>query len=51
MHSQEFDEASLPPQLSALVAKVRSMPGLKLGKLRDVTINYRHSGFLRLVEY
>ncbi|KAF5835226.1 hypothetical protein DUNSADRAFT_7715 [Dunaliella salina] len=43
-----FDESKIPPKLAALVSRVRALPGLRLGPLRDITINYRHSGFLRL---
>mgnify|MGYP001807559592 CR=1 FL=1 len=32
----------------AAADRLRALPGLRLGRLRDVTINYRHSGFLRL---
>ncbi|KAL6758998.1 hypothetical protein V8C86DRAFT_2583140 [Haematococcus lacustris] len=50
-YAEELDEVSLPPQLKALVARVRSRCaacGQMLGPLRDVTLNARHSGFLRL---
>jgi hypothetical protein len=45
---QDFQGDQLPPQLQRLVARVREVTGIK-GPLRDVTINYRHSTFLRLV--
>ncbi len=47
--AQECDEAALPPRLRALVQRVRALPGIRLGPLRDVTINYRHSRYFRLV--
>lgn len=47
-YGDAFDESQLPPMLARLVAQVRSIPGLQLGRLRDVTINYRRAGFLRL---
>ncbi len=34
--------------MQAAADRLRELPGLRLGPLRDVTINYRHSGFLRL---
>lgn len=47
-YGDTFDESKLPPALQQLANKVRSIPGLHLGALRDVTINYRHSYFFRL---
>jgi hypothetical protein len=42
-----FDEARLPPALGALAARIRALPGLRLGPLRDVTINHRQHHFYR----
>ncbi|KAG2427968.1 hypothetical protein HXX76_011955 [Chlamydomonas incerta] len=47
-YGDELDESSLPPSIKAAADRLRALPGLRLGRLRDVTINYRHSGFLRL---
>lgn len=47
-YGDDFDETKLPLALQRLVARVRSLPGLQLGPLRDVTINFRRHGFLRL---
>eukprot|EP00201_Polytomella_parva_P000008 CAMPEP_0175039652 /NCGR_PEP_ID=MMETSP0052_2-20121109/735_1 /TAXON_ID=51329 ORGANISM="Polytomella parva, Strain SAG 63-3" /NCGR_SAMPLE_ID=MMETSP0052_2 /ASSEMBLY_ACC=CAM_ASM_000194 /LENGTH=316 /DNA_ID=CAMNT_0016301593 /DNA_START=28 /DNA_END=978 /DNA_ORIENTATION=+ len=38
----------LPPNIKKIADRIRAIPGLNLGKLRDVTINYRHSHFFRL---
>ncbi|KAG2495112.1 hypothetical protein HYH03_006722 [Edaphochlamys debaryana] len=47
-YREALDEAALPPQIRACCQRLRSLPGLRLGRLNDVTLNYRHSGFLRL---
>mmetsp|Transcript_28784 Transcript_28784/g.63427 ORF Transcript_28784/g.63427 Transcript_28784/m.63427 type:complete len:338 (-) Transcript_28784:496-1509(-) len=47
-YGDHFDEKQLPPRLRQLTQRIRSIPGLRLGKLRDVTLNYRHSHFFRL---
>ncbi|KXZ49205.1 hypothetical protein GPECTOR_22g795 [Gonium pectorale] len=47
-YGDELDESTLPPAIKAAADRIRSLPGLRLGRLRDVTVNYRHSGFLRL---
>ncbi|PNH11031.1 hypothetical protein TSOC_002187, partial [Tetrabaena socialis] len=47
-YGDTMDEAALPPAIRAAACRIRSLPGLRLGRLRDVTINYRHSSFLRL---
>ena len=41
------DEAALPPALRALAARLRALPGMRLGRLRDVTVNYRRARFFR----
>jgi len=46
-YGDSFDESSLPPQLKRLAERVKQLPGLRLGALRDVTINYRHNQFYR----
>ncbi len=39
----------VPPCPPGQVAqRIRQLPGLQLGPLRDVTVNWRHGGFLRL---
>jgi len=48
-YGDAFDEAALPPAIKALVARARAAPGAPpLGRLRDVTVNFREGGFLRL---
>ncbi|PNW82794.1 hypothetical protein CHLRE_06g294500v5 [Chlamydomonas reinhardtii] len=47
-YGDDLDEAALPTSIKAAADRLRALPGLRLGRLRDVTINYRHSGFLRL---
>lgn len=47
-YGDNFNESKLPPSLSKLVSRVREIPGVQLGELRDVTVNYRHSYFFRL---
>ncbi|EFJ49625.1 hypothetical protein VOLCADRAFT_89537 [Volvox carteri f. nagariensis] len=47
-YGDTFDESALPPTIKATVDRIRALPGLRLGRLRDVTLNWRHSSFLRL---
>ncbi|KAI8470665.1 MAG: hypothetical protein J3K34DRAFT_419969 [Monoraphidium minutum] len=47
-YGDAFDESKLPPRLAALAARLRALPGLRMGPLRDVTINHRHHHFYRL---
>ncbi|GFR47565.1 hypothetical protein Agub_g9290 [Astrephomene gubernaculifera] len=47
-YGDTLDEAALPPAIKATADRIRAIPGLRLGRLRDVTINWRHSSFLRL---
>lgn len=40
---------TVPAHVPGQVAqRIRQLPGLRLGPLRDVTVNWRHGGFLRL---
>ncbi|GBF93166.1 hypothetical protein Rsub_05897 [Raphidocelis subcapitata] len=47
-YGDAFDRSKLPPALAALAARIEALPGLRLGPLRDVTINCRHHHFYRL---
>eukprot|EP01012_Entosiphon_sulcatum_P011822 TRINITY_DN17318_c0_g1_i1.p2 TRINITY_DN17318_c0_g1~~TRINITY_DN17318_c0_g1_i1.p2 ORF type:complete len:345 (+),score=65.76 TRINITY_DN17318_c0_g1_i1:80-1114(+) len=47
-YGDEFDPSQLPPTISSMLERVQQSPDFKLGKPRDVTINYRHSGYFRL---
>lgn len=47
-YGDDFNESQLPPGLRALVDRVRNLPGVRVGLLRDVTINYRYGGYYRL---
>ncbi|GLC36901.1 hypothetical protein PLESTM_000516300 [Pleodorina starrii] len=47
-YGDTLDESALPPEIKAAADRIRALPGLRLGRLRDVTINWRHSSFLRL---
>ena len=47
-HGDDLDIDLVPAPLRRLVDRAQATPGLALGKLRDVTINYRHSSFFRL---
>jgi hypothetical protein len=46
-YGNDFDESYLPPALRQLAGRIRRLPGLRLGRLRDVTINYRRHQFYR----
>ncbi|GIL51220.1 hypothetical protein Vafri_7286 [Volvox africanus] len=47
-YGDTFDESALPPVLKATADRIRAISGIRLGRLRDVTINWRHSSFMRL---
>lgn len=46
-YGDSFDESALPPNIRKLAERIKALPGLKLGPLRDVTVNYRHHQFYR----
>lgn len=47
-YGDAFDESGLPPRIRALAERIQALPGLSLGPLRDVTINWRRLRFYRL---
>lgn len=47
-YASDFDRSKLPPNLLKCLEKVEKTRGFKLGKIRDITINYRKDGWHRI---
>lgn len=47
-YGDDFDPTKLPDAIRTLVERIQNIPGLALGKPRDITINQRKGRFYRL---
>jgi len=48
LYGDEFNINAVPPMLFMLIKRLFAIPGLKLGPVRDITINQRRHSYFRL---